>query len=1507
MKVFLSYSTGDYDAARRLKDALERARPGVGIFFAPQSLVAGDVWQARLADSLAESDILLLLLGRKLGPWQERECQEAQRLQLLTGRGGRPRIVPVALGNDAVLPGFVGLLHTIAAPLPDHDDAIAAIVSALDRAPTGEATPDWTRANPYKGLASLAPSDAPFFFGREAKTAEVLQRIREQPNKVLVLVGNSGVGKSSLMQAGVIDALRTQRWPGAAAHEPEHWTAGLADSHRWTSLSFRPGEEPLQALALAFVALTEKSGADRDEESTKWVKRFLDGTPLHRLAAHTVERLSDTGNEPPKRFLIYVDQGEELYARSATAQRALFSALLAKAATRPEFVVLMSLRADYYGRLQEDATLFNASLRLDLPPMTPDELAQAIGRPAARLGVRFETDDAPGRLAKAVADHPGALPLLSDLLADLWRDMRGRNDATLRWSHRMELVDVSATLRQRADKFLADDPAREAPTRRLFTLRLAHTPTQGEPVRRRARRGECDDTEWAIAETLADQDWRLLSLGVDPASGESTAEVAHEQLLRSWPTLRQWLDDAREFLVWRGTLEQDRRDWEEAGKPNAALLLGQRLVRARYWMGEREGDLAPDDLVYIDASEAHDRIEREARQLAEERRLRAEAERQEAEAARLANNKRWLRAGAIGVGVATLVVAGFAALLFDLRATVRQQEVDAAALAAHAKVQEKLANTEATKARNQERLAKKQGKLFEDQRQIAREQERRAQGQQSLALSLLGQEQLSEGFPVTALQLALEGLPTVADRPWSPQAAGLLIAALGQHRERITLRGHELEVRTAVFSPDGTRVLTASDDKTARLWDAAGGGLLAVLSGHTGPVRGAVFSPDGKHVLTMSDDRTARLWNVVGGGEPVVLRGHGDQLTSAVFAADGKHVLTASRDQTARLWDAASGRELTVLRGHGHWVTSAAFSVDGAYVVTASQDGTARVWDADSGRQLAVLNGHAGAVFSAVFSPDGKRVLTASYDRTARLWDAASGQEEAVLRGHENAVASAVFSPDGKRVLTAPSWSGAPRLWDAASSREIAALRGHNGSVYSAVFSADGTRVLTAGWDRTARLSDAMSGRQLIVLQGHSSTVNSAVFSRDGTRVLTASLDRTARLWAVADGEELPSVKNPARVNDAAFSADGARVLAVLDNSTARLQETRTGTELFLLREHTDSINSAVFSPDNTRILTASSDETARLWEASTGRRLAVLRGHQSSVLSAVFSPDGSRILTASSDHTARLWHTATGQQQTVLRGHESSVFRAQFSPDGARIITVSMDRTARIWDVTSGRQLAVLRGHSNWVVGAAFSPDGSQILTASQDKTARLWDAASGRELAVLREHTSGVSEVAFTADGQRVLTASHDGKTRIWEAAEGRLLATLTGHDESVLSATFSPDGLRVLTASKDRTVRLWETLRGQQLAVLHGHEYAVNFAKFSPDGTRMLSGSDDGTWRLWLHIRSMSQLIEYACARLPRPMSLEERRKYFLEVDPKQLACGWHPDRQEKPPYTLPTHLR
>ena len=469
-----------------------------------------------------------------------------------------------------------------------------------------------------------------------------------------------------------------------------------------------------------------------------------------------------------------------------------------------------------------------------------------------------------------------------------------------------------------------------------------------------------------------------------------------------------------------------------------------------------------------------------------------------------------------------------------------------------------------------------------------------AQEAESRSLAVRAEVALNRDRPA-ALSLAAKAWQTARTTEASTAVADSFPQLLA------TLQGHNDAIVRAVYSPDGRSIVTASNDTTARVWNAASGQLLANLQGHNNAVLSAVFSPDGQRIVTASRDHTALVWNAASSRLLANLVGHSARVTQAEFSPDGQRIVTASWDRTARVWNAASGQLLATLQDHTGRINSAVFSRDGQRILTVSGDQIApQVWNASSGQLLATLQDHTGIVRSAEFSHDGQRIVTASRDHTARVWSASSGQLLAILQGHTDIVFSAVFSPDGDRIVTA-SEDKTARVWNAARAQLVATLQGHTDAVVSAVFSRDGQRIVTASRDHTARVWSASSGQLLAILQGHTDIVSSAVFSPDGQRIVTASWDRTARVWNASTGQLLAT-----------------------------------------LQGHTDYVWSAVFSPDGQRIVTASRDHTASVWNASSGQLLAILQGHTDIVSSAVFSPDGDRIVTASEDRAARVVRLVT-------------------------------------------------------------------------------------------------------------------------------------------------------------------------------------------------------------------------------------------------------------------------
>ena len=365
------------------------------------------------------------------------------------------------------------------------------------------------------------------------------------------------------------------------------------------------------------------------------------------------------------------------------------------------------------------------------------------------------------------------------------------------------------------------------------------------------------------------------------------------------------------------------------------------------------------------------------------------------------------------------------------------------------------------------------------------------------------------------------------------------------------LRGHTNYVSSASYSPDGKRIVSASNDGTIRIWNASNGACLKVLAGdfderfgsasyspdgkrivsasgiimiwdastgaclkvlndHTNYVRSASYSPDGKNIVSASDDNTLRIWDASTGACLKVLKGHTDYVRSASYSPDGKRIVTTSG--TIRIWDVSNEACLKVLNGHTGSVNSASYSPDGKRIVSASKDNTMRIWDASTGACLKVLKGHTSWVLTASYSPDGKSIVSASDDSTLRIWDASTGACLKVLKGHTDCVLTASYSPDGKRIVSA-SYDNTMRIWDASTGACLKVLNGHTDCVRFASYSPDGKSIVSASDDNTMRIWDVSTGACLKVLNGHTDYVNSASYSPDGKRIVSASRDRTVRIW----------------------------------------------------------------------------------------------------------------------------------------------------------------------------------------------------------------------------------------------------------------------------------------------------------------------------------------------------------------------------------------------------------
>ncbi|MGZ4352888.1 MAG: WD40 repeat domain-containing protein [Gaiellaceae bacterium] len=513
------------------------------------------------------------------------------------------------------------------------------------------------------------------------------------------------------------------------------------------------------------------------------------------------------------------------------------------------------------------------------------------------------------------------------------------------------------------------------------------------------------------------------------------------------------------------------------------------------------------------------------------------------------------------------------------------------------------------------------------------------------------------------------------------QGGGLLVTGGADHTARVWRVGswkpfavlqHPGPVLGVDFDNDGSLLLTRSTDRYARLFETAHPRLVGRLD-QTAAVTVALFAPNGKLIVTAGENARVRVWVVADGRLLHELRGHTGPVLAADITQRGNLLATGSRDGSARIWSLPDGRSVNVLNGHDNFVTGVRFSPDGYSLVTTSRDRTARVWKPDTGDIRAVLAGDSDSVTGAAFSPDGSAVVTASDDGQARVWDPQLQPPLRLLVDAHKALHGASYLAGGREIfLVGPGGTASVR--DARSGKLVHPLHA-GGTLTTGAASVDGSRVAAAS-GRTVTVWDARSGRAPLRLRARAA-VTGLAFGPDGA--LAASGRGGVEVWPAGGKPGRVLAARSARLTHVAFSPDGSRLASSAADGVVRVWEARTGRLRLSWRAHRSAVTSVRFSPDGTKLVTASLDNDARTWNARTGAPLRVLRGHTAGVEDAEFSPDGRWVVTAGPE-TAGLWDARSGELLFFLRGHEDRLTSATFDPAGRRILTASVDGTARTY-----------------------------------------------------------------------------------------------------------------------------------------------------------------------------------------------------------------------------------
>jgi WD40 repeat protein/DNA-binding SARP family transcriptional activator len=1187
--------------------------------------------------------------------------------------------------------------------VPEADALAMAARAALDR--TGIAVPRRVDVrNPFKGLRPFTEADAPDFFGRGELTQRLVARLAGEDvgSRFLAVIGPSGSGKSSVVRAGLIPAIRR----GALAGPESRFVAEMC-----------PGAHPIDELEAALLRIAVRPVARLRETLGSGSRGLLEAAEL--LVSHDSE------------IVLVVDQFEEVFTLCPdAAEREAFLESLRVATVDPDtrLRVVVTLRADFYDRPLTYPRFGEllATMNEAVPPLTPDELEQAIRKPAERVGVSPETGLVAEMIAE-VAHQPGPLPLVQYALTELFERRDGEK---LTLGALQDIEGVAGALSARADRILDDaDPEARRAMKQVF-LRLVTLGEGTQDTRRRVPRSELDalevDPEAIDCVLDAFGRHRFLTFDRDASTREPTVEIAHEALLTAWARLRNWIEDAREDLRLERRLARAAAEWRASDHDPSFLMRGARLEQIASWDAGTDLVIGHHERAYLKAS--LDERDREA--AAEDQRRRREA--------RLERRSRTRLRALVAVFAVAVLVSGSLAVV---------------------------ANNQRERASRQARLAMAREFASAALANLELDPERSI----LLAMAAIDQTRSVDGTvlreAVEALHRAVTASRAVSTFPglggvldWSPKGVFVTEGAEGSGMVKIrdeatgdpvrSFPGHDGDLTDVAFSPDGSELVTTGDDGRLKVWNPSNGDLIASVSAKGTP-SGLSFSADGSLVAAVWTEDVDR-WTRDSPPVPVqdvstirvldllkdrvvwthVVRG----LVDTALSPSGERLALIRLPKSAVVFDLNTGdRWLRLPTGDSD--LHLAWSPDGRYIATTSAVFQPRVWDAETGDLLGRLTGHAGGATGVAWSPDSSRLVTAG--REVKVWEVGVDFEEVLsLSAPEmsSGVAGVAFSADGTRVMGGAADFSAVKIWslDRNGDAEWADLP----SSWSAEFLPDG-RLVASSQHSTALTIWDVRRRTTVRLIAPISKVYGVDVSPDGRDIAAAVAGtrrkhyggHVARVWNAGTGRELFSVRIPYDVFDVAFSPDGKHM--VIPAWTGRVKVVdREGHVLRVFEERPDleekgnfAISDVSFSSDGRLVATADT------------------RG---------FELDGMHV---------EIWDW---QKAMLVRKVQGATI-VEFDPSGPRIVTVAAGR-AEIQDAESGRLIAALATPSRDISAVAFGPDGSVVATGYESGAVRLFDADTGNLRLTLPGNAGAVNDLSFSQDGTMLASTSHKDGVRVW-----------------------------------------------------------------------------------------------------------------------------------------------
>jgi WD40 repeat protein/class 3 adenylate cyclase/tRNA A-37 threonylcarbamoyl transferase component Bud32 len=1070
-------------------------------------------------------------------------------------------------------------------------------------------------------------------------------------------------------------------------------------------------------------------GASGSGKSSVLRAGLVAATEAGEIAGITKTTVIQPGPEPPSGIaadaetLVVVDQFEELYTvcRDADRRNRFIDWLLSLPGP-----VAIGVRADFYGDLSSDPGLARAvaSNHVLLGAMSHSEMRRAVVEPADVAGLRLE----PGLVEVILAEvggAPGTLPLLSHALRATWERREGR---TLTIAAYRATGRVASALAQTADTLVATvPPERRWLVRNLFQ-RLTEIGDGVEDTRRRVPIAEIvpEGSDEELVKALLDRfaNARLITIG------DGTVEVAHEVLIREWPTLRGWLDEDREGLKQHRRLGDAAQLWDAAGREPADLYRGPRLAAALDWARVHADSLNRLERSFLDAS----RAEADQERLAQTR-----------------SNRR-LRAALGGVGALLFVAILLGVLALRSRDQANQERTTAQSKGLAAESTNQLSadpELAVLLAREAVRREATPEAMFALRAALdASTVRRRLPSQPCPALgeggaphivSLPSGRQILETacrHDVTVVDTAsgriLRRLPAIASNSSTGDALPLAINA----------RGTELAVATG----DGIRVI---DPRSGKILYRLGGGTTDVVA----------FSSDGRLLATHRVHQPLTIWDLRNRRPEVLSTSPHDDYARVLFASGDRKVIVATSTPASTgavyLYDRATGR----LEHRIGDARTAAISADGSRLAVAQVghgEGSVTLWDPRNFKRL--FNVASFAIVNPVslaFAPEGDELAIGLANGSAGLWSVTERKRIVAFLGGHSSVTGLAVSPDGREVTTAAA-DGTTKMWSAEGGREVRIPTSHGEPATMAI---GHDRVAATFFDGSVGVWNITSGRAL------------SSFS-----LFHGDVFRAPWLWPAVspDGSLIAFQRRP----------DGA--VQILNADTRTVVRKFAPQPAYSASFSQDNDRVAVFSLDSAFVASIRSGAVVPIQDARLG---ASCEGF--SVGQTAFSSDGRLLAASTSCDRIGIWDTGDGRLLRVIRNPKTNYSTASLSANGSLVAMGSPDTTASVWSVRTGRRLSVLHGHSGTVVSVAFDPSGTRLASASVDGTVRIWDVAKEQTLRII---TGPDYVPEFSTDGHELVVSNHAGTIEVWPScpACGDVRALLATADAQV-TRDFTPQERR------------------------------------------------------------------------------------------------------------------